>query len=90
VFFFIALLGVSSGIFYSTLQTRELWTGLGNSRPSVLPWALAGAAAGYPLGILAGLWNQKLGFLAFLPILAARLGMFGLAVTDLVLLFGLR
>jgi len=79
VFFFVLFLGATAGVFYASLQARF-----------VLPWALAGAVVGYPLGILAGLWNQKLGFLAFLTVLAARLGMFGLAVLDIVLLFGLR
>lgn len=52
--------------------------------------SLLGAALGYPLGIFAGLFNQKLGFLAFLPVLASRLGMIGLIATDLVLIFGRR
>ena len=90
VFFFVVLLGASAGIFHASLDREEAWTGLGTSHLPAILWALAGAAAGYPLGILAALWIQKLGFLAFLPILAARLGLFGLIATDLVLLFRLR
>ena len=90
VFFFIVLLGASAGILYSTLRRNDIWMELERSRAPALLWALGGAAAGYPLGIFAGLLNQKLGFLAFLPVLVARLGMIGLIVTDLVLLFGRR
>lgn len=74
VFFFIVLLGASAGLF----------------RAPAWLWTPAGAAAGYLLGLLAGLWNQKLGFLAFLPVLAARMGIVGLIVADLALLFGQR
>lgn len=90
VFLFILTLGVSAGIFYGSLNKNTLWDQLGGESSLTLRASLLGAALGYPLGIFAGLYNQKLGFLAFLPVLAARLGTIGLIATDLVLIFGRR
>lgn len=90
VFLFILALGISAGIFYGSLNKNALWDHLEGGSSLTLRAALLGAALGYPLGIFAGLYNQKLGFLAFLPVLVSRLGMIGLIATDLVMIFGRR
>jgi len=89
LFSFFLVLGASAGIMFLALQRKTLWMQPEPTKLRFLLGAAVGAAAGYPVGVLAGLWNQKLGFLAFLPVLAARLGMIGIFVTDLVLIFGL-
>lgn len=78
VFFFFVMLGISAGIFAGSLQhslARGLVAGSG------------GLIAGYLLGILAGLWLQRLGWLASLVNGLAGLAVLGMFVVDLVLLF---
>ena len=62
VFLFVLTLGVSAGIFYGSLNKNALWDYLEGGSRLTLRASLLGAALGYPLGIFAGLYNQKLGF----------------------------
>ncbi|MBI5576322.1 MAG: hypothetical protein HY896_08155 [Deltaproteobacteria bacterium] len=79
VFGFFVTLGATAGIFIGTLE---------HSLPLVLTAAPAGLAAGYLLGILAGLWFQYLGWIAVLVNGIAALAVVGMIVVDLVLLSG--
>jgi hypothetical protein len=64
-FFFLALLGLTAGLWLGASRHSPLWA---------LAGAVVGACVGYVLGILSGLWIQALGpvgmFLGFVTYLA--------------------
>jgi hypothetical protein len=78
-FFLFPTLGIAIGIFMGALE---------HSRSLGLICSLAGLLAGYVPGIFAGLWIQRLGWIAkFLEMLAGVV-MIGVVVLALVLFFG--
>jgi hypothetical protein len=80
VFLFFLFLGLTVGIFFSTLEHFHLF-------PS-LALCAAGLIAGYVVGIIAGLWLQYLGWMATVLDLVAATAVLGMLVLDLVLLSG--
>lgn len=78
VFFFFVMLGISAGVFAGSLQ---------HSLALGLLVGSGGLIAGYLLGILAGLWLQRFGWLASMVNGLAGLAVLGMFVVDLVLLF---
>jgi hypothetical protein len=79
VFLFFVFLGITSGVFVGTLE---------HSLSLGLMAGSAGLIAGYPLGILAGLWLQYLGWLSATVNGLAGLAVVGVLSVDLVLLSG--
>jgi hypothetical protein len=79
VFFFFVFLGISCGVFVGMLQ---------HSLIQGLLAGFAGLIAGYPTGILAGLWLQYLGWLSVAVNGLAGLAVLGMLAVDLVLLTG--
>ncbi len=78
-FFLFITLGLTAGFYVGTRQS------------SLVQGLLAGAAgsfAGYLLGILAGLQFQRLGWLAALLNVLVGIGIIGLIIFDVLLLFG--
>ena len=73
------VLAVSAGTFVGTV---------GHSLLSGLLVGLGGLFAGYPLGILAGLWLQYLGWLSEMVNGLAWLAVIGMLLVDLVFLSG--
>jgi hypothetical protein len=80
IFFFFIFLGLTVGIFFSTLEHFHLF-------PSLVLGA-AGLIAGYVVGIIAGLWLQYVGWMATVLNQVAALAVLGMFVLDLVLLSG--
>jgi hypothetical protein len=78
VFCAVVLLGVTVGLFAGSLE---------HSHTRALVYAAIGLAAGYPLGILAGLFAQRLGWIAGLLDSLAMVALLGLIVVDIVLAF---
>jgi hypothetical protein len=79
IFYFLVMLGITSGIFAGSLE---------HSYSIGLLGSVAGLVLGYVLGIFAGLWFQYLGLLAVVLNVLAFPAIIGLIVVDLVLLFG--
>jgi hypothetical protein len=79
IFFFLVMLGITSGIFTGSLEHSFSLSLLGS---------VAGLVLGYVLGIFFGLWFQYLGLLAVVLNALAFPAIIGLIVVDLVLLFG--
>jgi hypothetical protein len=79
IFFFLVMLGITSGIFTGSLE---------HSFSLGLLGSVAGLILGYVLGIFAGLWLQYLGLLAVVLNVLAFPAIIGLVVLDLVLLLG--
>ena len=79
-FFFFVTLGLTAGIFISTLNHYPFFQSLLISA--------AGLILGYVLGILAGLGLQYLGWMAAILDALAGLMVFGMLMLDLVLLSG--
>ena len=80
IFFFFIFLGLTVGIFFSTLEHFPLFLSL------VL--CAAGLIAGYVVGIFAGLWLQYVGWMATVLNQVAAPAVLGMLVLDLVLLSG--
>lgn len=78
VFFFLLLLGFTAGLgtghAYKTTYGVRLLCGL------------AGAVAGYILGILGGLWVQRLGWLSEVLNYLAGIALIGMVIVDIILL----
>ncbi len=79
IFFFFVFLGISAGIFNGSLK---------HSQSSMVLGSLSGLFAGYVIGIFAGLYMQYLGWIAVLLNSIAGVSIIGMAIVDLVLLFG--
>ena len=80
VFFFFVVLGLTAAIFVGRV---------GHHPPGLLILEVfAGVAAGYVVGIFAGLWMQYLGFISKFLDGLALLSIIGMIVVDLVLLSG--
>lgn len=79
-FFFFVTLGLTAGIFTSSLNHYSFFVSL--------LLCFAGLITGYALGLLAGLGLQYLGWLAVILNGAAYLAIVGMVVVDLVLLSG--
>ncbi len=79
VFFFFLTLGLTAGVFTGTLN-HSLMLGVITGS--------AALAAGYLLGILAGMWLQYIGWFSGIVNGLACLASFGMFFTDLVLLAG--
>ena len=80
IFFFFIFLGLTIGIFVSTLEHFHLFLNLAT--------CAAGLVAGYVLGLFAGFGLQYLGWLASVLNQVAGLTVIGMLVLDLVLLSG--
>jgi hypothetical protein len=80
VFLFFTILGL-------TLGSLAGWSA-SHSRAIEASGAVVGLLAGYALGVAAGLWVQRLGWVAAWFELAAGLAVVGVVVVDLALLFG--
>ena len=80
IFFFFVFVGLTGGIFFSTLEHYHLLYRL--------QIGATGLIAGYMLGILAGFWMQYLGWLAAILDKVAGLAVLGMLVLDIVLIFG--
>lgn len=78
VFFFLLLLGFTAGLgtghAYKTAYGARLLCGL------------AGALAGYILGIFGGLWVQRLGWLSEALNVLAGIALIGMVIVDIILL----
>lgn len=78
VFFFLLLLGFTAGLgtghAYKTAYGARLLCGL------------AGALAGYILGIFGGLWVQRLGWLSEVLNYLAGIALIGMVIVDIILL----
>ena len=80
VFFFFVVLGLTAAIFVGRV---------GHHPPGLLILEVfAGVAAGYVVGIFAGLWMQYLGFISKFLDGLALLSIIGMIIVDLVLLSG--
>lgn len=80
IFLFFIFLGLTVGIFFSTMEHFHLF-------PSLVLCA-AGLIAGYVVGIIAGLWLQYVGWMATVLNQVAAAAVIGMLVLDLVLLSG--
>ena len=78
IFFFVLLLGMSGGLFLTAVDHRP--------RLVVLAAGLGGLLPGYLAGIMAGLWAQRLGWIADLLNGLAGLAIFGLLIVDMLML----
>jgi hypothetical protein len=80
IFFFFVFLGITAGLF---------WGSINHYSHGVETIAAAlGLLAGYITGIFGGLWAQYLGWVSGLLNGLAGLGIIGMVIVDLVLLFG--
>jgi hypothetical protein len=71
----------------SAMTVGALFGSLAHSHFRSLLYAAIGLAAGYPLGIGTGLSAQRLGWIAGMLDYLAMLGLFGVLVVDIVLVF---
>ncbi len=79
VFFFFVTLGITAGLFIGAVE---------HSRRLGLIGVFAGLAAGYVAGTFAGLWVQRLGWMAKFFEMLAGAAVIGLVVVALVLFWG--
>ena len=79
VFLFFVTLGLTTGLLLGVKAHSHFREVLG---------ATAGLALGYALGIVGGLWVQRLGWISAWVELAGGLSVVGLVVVDLVMMFG--
>jgi hypothetical protein len=71
----------------SAMTAGAMFGSFAHSHTQSLLYAAAGLAAGYPLGIGAGLSAQRLGWMAGILDCLAMLGLFGLVVLDIVIVY---